>query len=44
MKYKKNGTVKRQNSMHTQIKCKTKLELKKVKGNKHNHKISFDLE
>ena len=43
MKNKKNGSVKRQNSMHVQINCKTKLELKKDNENKLIYKKSFDL-
>ena len=47
MNHKKNGIVKRQNSMHNQINCNSKLELK-MNENKNNfnyhHKESFDLQ
>ena len=46
MKHKKNVNVKRQNSMHTQINCKSKLEMKKNNNNNfiNNNKKIFDLE
>ena len=46
MSHKKNGIVKRQNSMHSQINCKSKLELKMSDNNNNpifKHKESFDL-
>ena len=46
MKHKKNVNVKRQNSMHTQINCKSKIEMKKNNNNNfiNNNKKIFDLE
>ena len=46
MSHKKKGIVKRQNSMHSQINCKSKLELKMSDNNNNpifKHKESFDL-
>ena len=44
MKHNKNVVVKRQNSMHTQINCKSKLETKNYKEKHFPYKNSFDLE